>query len=510
MRKRILTIMAIVLGLCLAIAFFDNGRHNDLRDLFLSNNSIILTINIRNFNAKDTNGNSIIDEDEERGNFLNAIDRLDEIKELGINTLHIMPIMEVGTVRAIGTAGSLYAAKSFNKLNPQLKDEKSDLPLEEQAKKFIQEAHKRGLYVIIDLPGCAAYELSLSRPELFVKDSSGKVASPYNMKDVRPLDGGSEIKINKETYYLYKSFVDYVIYLGADGIRADAASTKPSIFWKKLIDYSKTRDSQFLWLAEAYTTDGGIAREVKITPYFELLEAGFDGYYDGFPSIIEWEKASNLIDNIKFTIDIQKKCHASKRVVGSFTTHDEKSPVLIKGIQYSRMILWLNSTLKLNPLYVDGFQTGDDYYRKARNKHSDKTLTDDYTYFINPGKIDVFNFTQKPEGKYSDFKDEFKYANNFRQSIAPIITYGGYKALKTSNIYVYAYGISYNGTTVLTFGNINFKKGNKTFVEIPGLTPETKMTQIKSDSKINVKRDGFDVTLSPGEIQVYLINNYEL
>ena len=48
---------------------------------FLQNKSIIYAINIRTFNAKDTNRNELIDPDEESGNFLNAIERLDEVKD---------------------------------------------------------------------------------------------------------------------------------------------------------------------------------------------------------------------------------------------------------------------------------------------------------------------------------------------------------------------------------------------------------------------------------------------
>ena len=506
MKIRVILILLILSALCVALFFIGKGRHNDLRDLFLSNQAIIYTINIRNFNAKDTNGNGIIEDNEQKGNFINAIERLDEIKDLGVNTLHVMPIMEVGQINALGTEGSLYAAKSFNKLNPQLKDENSDLSLEEQAKKFIHEAHKRGLYVIIDLPGCGAYDLSLTRPELFVRDDSKKVISPYNMGDVRPLDGGFEFKINRDVYNLYKSFVDNVIYLGADGIRADAASSKPSIFWAKLIDYTRTRDPQFLWLAEAYTFDAGIAREVRITHFSSLLDVGFDGYYDSFASLIEWRKAPELLNNIKFVNKVQSDYGNRKSIIGGFTTHDELSPILINGIQYSRMILWLNSTLKVNPFYVDGFQTGDDYIYKI-----DKSSPSyNKKHFVNHGKIDVFNFSRKPEGKYTEFKKEFKYANDFRKSVAPIITYGEYKTLKSSDIYIFSYGISYKGTTVLTIGNINFKKYNKAFVTVPGLKSNSNVKQIKGGTSTKIKDGGFDVKLSPGEIQVFLIEDFNL
>ena len=76
-----------------------------LRTMFLNNQAVICGINIRNFNAKDTNGNEIIDNDEESGNFINAVERLDEIKASGINTLHVLPITPVGKLKSqIGRA----------------------------------------------------------------------------------------------------------------------------------------------------------------------------------------------------------------------------------------------------------------------------------------------------------------------------------------------------------------------------------------------------------------------
>ena len=153
---------------------------NDLRNLFLNNSAIIYEINLRTFAAQDTNKNGIIDFDdaEESGNFLNAVAKLDELSQKGINTIHVMPVTPVGKTKALGTAGSLYAALSFDSLNPQLESKQSALSLEQQARKFIAEAHKRNIRVIIDLPSCGSYDLYMQRPELFVKDKSGQPVIP--------------------------------------------------------------------------------------------------------------------------------------------------------------------------------------------------------------------------------------------------------------------------------------------------------------------------------------------
>ena len=107
---------------------------NDLRKLFLNNSAIIYEINLRTFGAQDTNKNGIIDFDEaeESGTFLNAVSRLDDLKQKGINTIHVMPVTPVGRTKALGTAGSLYSALSFDTLNPQLESKQSALSIEDQ------------------------------------------------------------------------------------------------------------------------------------------------------------------------------------------------------------------------------------------------------------------------------------------------------------------------------------------------------------------------------------------
>ena len=60
---------------------------NNLRTTFLNNKTNICCINIRNFNSKDINNNGLIDENEEKGNFLNAIKRLDEIKNFIVSNV---------------------------------------------------------------------------------------------------------------------------------------------------------------------------------------------------------------------------------------------------------------------------------------------------------------------------------------------------------------------------------------------------------------------------------------
>ncbi len=486
---------------------------NDLRRMYANHSAIIYEINLRTFGAQDTNKDGIIefDEAEESGTFLNAIPRLGELAQKGINTIHVMPITPVGKIKALGTAGSLYSASSFNSFNPQLGSKNTALSIEDQARKFINEAHKKGIRVIIDLPSCGSYDLYMQRPELFVKDKSGQPVVPSDWTDVRLLNAGTEENINKDVYNLYKEFVDMVINIGADGIRADVATNKPARFWKDLIEYSRGKDPQFLWLAEASESwNEPVSDYAVFTPYNKLLEAGFDGYYGSFFNLKNYKNGRDLINQIITTNTNLSKYSEPKAVIGSFTTHDEISPMLINGTKYSEMIMWLNATLPVNSYFVDGFDTGDNYIYLWANKKAPVTYTDDDYYFVHRGKIDIFNFSRQPGGKNDFLLSTFVFTNGFKRQIAHIINNGKFIPLKTSAPSSFAYALSYKGESVIVIGNLNFRTNVDTVVNVPKLSPSNISIPVKIESIPIIDKGQIKCTLMPGEVQVLLLNDLEL
>lgn len=508
------------LVLCLTLmAFFSQSAFsadvwvNNLRRMFIRNSSIIYEINLRTFGAQDINKDGIIEfsDGEESGTFLNAIPRLDELAQKGINTIHVLPITPVGKTKALGTAGSLYSASSFNTINPQLVSDKSALSAQAQAKKFINEAHKKGISVIIDLPSCGSYDLYMERPELFVKDKTGQPVIPADWTDVRLLNAGTETAINQDVYNLFKGFVDMVIGLGADGIRADVATNKPAKFWKSLIDYSRTKDPQFLWLAEASESwTEAVSPYAVFTPYNKLLEAGFDGYYGSYFNIKNYKTGKELINQILATKSNIAKFQEPKSVIGSFTTHDEMSPLLINGQKLSEMIIWLNATLPLNSYFVDGFDSGDNYIYMWANKEAPKTYTDDDYYFVHRGKIDIFNFSRPPKGTNEYLADSFALANRVKREFSTIINNGKFIPLKTSNPSVFAYAESYNGQSIIVIGNLNFRNNSDVVVKIPKIENKNIILPIKIDSIPVTEKGRIKVTLNAGETQVLFVNNLEI
>ncbi len=510
--KRLALAIAMMLFITQS-AFSADVWVNNLRRNFSKNSSIIYEINLRTFGAQDINKNGIIDfeDGEESGTFLNAIPRLDELAAKGINTIHVMPITPVGKTKALGTAGSLYAASSFNTINPQLVSNKSALSATAQARKFIDEAHKRGISVIIDLPSCGSYDLYMQRPELFVKDKSGQPVVPADWTDVRLLNAGTETAVNKDVYGLFKGFVDMVIGLGADGIRVDVATNKPARFWKDLIDYSRMKDPQFLWLAEASESwTEAVSPYAVFTPYNKLLEAGFDGYYGSFFNLKNYKTGKELINQIVATNENINKYQDHKAVIGSFSTHDEMSPLLINGQKFSEMIIWLNATLPVNSYFVDGFDTGDNYIYMWANKEAFKTYTDDDYYFVHRGKIDIFNFSRQPKGKNEALQSAFVLGNRIKRGLSTIINNGRFVPLKSSNPSVFAYAESYNGQSVIVIGNLNFRTNSDVTISVPKLSNKNTVLPIKIDNIPVVGNGSISTVLYAGEVQVLMVNDLEI
>lgn len=510
MKKTIALICGILLSV--NIAFADKVWINDLRTQFLNNSATIMEVNMRSFNVIDTDNDGLIkkEEGEETGNFLNAIPRLDTVSAYGVNTIILMPINQIGHIKSLGTAGSLYATSDFSKINPQLVSKETIMSDIEQAKKFIREAHNKNIRVMVDLPAFGAYDLYLKRPELFAKDANGLPIIPDSWTDVRMFNSGTETAYNKDVFELYKSFVDLMLELEVDGIRACVPSTKPASFWRDLISYSRKFDMQMLWLAQATDNENAVINSPINTPVTSLLDAGFDGYYSfwgDFENIKSGKEFTNKF--LSLNNDLRKK-QEKKAVLGAFSTHDDLSPVLSKGMPYSIMSFWLNATLPINSFVLDGTQSGDNYVYSWGNKKATISETDDMQYFVNRGKIDIFNYSRKPGAGNLIILSEFINSLQFKNYFSKHINAGNLKFLKTTHNDMFAYAISYNRTTILVMGNINFNSHLKGEVKLPKFTEEHISIPVKITEPPLIKKGKIEINLAPGEIQILLISDYEL
>lgn len=503
MKKLILTFI-LLFGISNCALSEDN-----LRTMFQNNEAVIYSLNIRTFNANDKNGNGIIEfsHGENSGSFINAVERLDELKELGINTLHVLPITPVGKIKALGTAGSLYAMSDLTSLNPQLLDPQSELSPKEQAKYFVDECHKRDIKVIIDLPSCGAYDLFINRPDLFVLDNDGSAYTPADWVDVRLFDVPSDEKLLKsDIFMLHKFFVNYMIDLGFDGIRADVATIKPYRFWEELIKFARSKNPNFMFLAEASESWTQPASEkAYFTDYKQLLHAGFDGYYGNYFELKNWKKLTDLAAAVESQQKIFKKYKDKKSVIGSFETHDVVSPLITGGENFSKIIIWLNATLPLNPFYIDGFLQADDYIYDYSNKKASETYTDDEYYYVHQGQIDIFNFSRRPGSDSNMLIEEQKSAINLRENFKETITKGKFKPLYSDNNEIFAFQRTYKNKSVVAIINRNLVNSNEINVKIKKINQKTKINFIKAPLASKLVKSRFTGKLKPAEIIIFTL-----
>lgn len=500
----------LVLSLLVLTCFCCNANaEQSLREMFQNNEAIIYSLNIRTFNADDKNGNGIIDFSlgETSGSFINAVDRLDELKDLGINTIHLLPITPVGKIKALGTAGSLYAMNDFYSLNPQLFDSQSELSLKEQAKLFVSECHKRGIKVIVDLPSCGSYDLFINRPDLFLQDKNGTAMVPADWVDVRLFNvPNDETLLKSDIFVFHKLFVRYMLELDVDGIRADVATIKPYIFWKELIKHTRSLKKDFMFLAEASENWTQPASEYAyFTDYKKLLEAGFDGYYGNYFDLKNWTKMNDLKTAVQEQQKVFKKYSEKKSVIGSFDTHDVVSPLITGGENFSKIIIWLNATLPLNPYYVDGFLQADDYLYEYANKKASVSYTDDEYYYVHKGQIDIFNFSRKAIGDSNILSDEQKLAIDLRNNFKDQITKGSFTVLKTNNENIFAYQRIYNKKSVVIIINRDLVESQDIDVKIKQINSKSKISYAKQPTSANLIKSRFLGKLKPAEIIIFTV-----
>ncbi len=496
-------------GLLLLLSTNYLSAREDIVEVFKNNSAIIYTINIRNFGAFDKDNDGIIDESKGdiKGTFLNAKDKLKALKEDGINTIYILPITPVGRLKALGTSGSLYAMDAFDKINPELDDTTNDITVYEEAKEFVQEAHKLDLNVIIDLPSCGSYDLSLRKPDWFILDKNNDSVIPADWSDVRLFRIYDKDKnLNKLNLDNFKSFVDMAKDIGFDGIRADVAAIKPPEFWAKVINYARKDNKKFLFLAEAnpeWTNPAPVGVKCY-SSIEELLSSGFDSYYGSWSDFKNVKTKKEFDKKIDKNLKILKK-YKDKSMIAAIATHDQQAPVL-RAENYWRTVLWLNATLPLNSYFLDGFSYGDNFIYPYENKKADKSSTDDEYYFVHTGMFDIFNPTAQTKKLYPKLKEEYLKAIDFKIRNQDLITNGKYKALETNNSKVFAYSIVSFDRELIVIGSLDEDSIQKASVKSKYLKKDYLFRKVNSKNNPTIRKNIINVTLEPLEIQVYLIS----
>ena len=198
---------------------------------------------------------------------LKAIEgRLDEIQDLGVNVIWLMPIQQQGSKNAVG---SPYCIRDFKSVN-------SSYGTLESLKSLVNKAHSMDMKVILDwIANHSSWDNNwiTEHPDWYTKDANGNIISPAGMgwNDVADLNFNSKemraAMIDAMTYWVKEADID--------GFRCDYADGVPADFWKEALDAVKTIDQDAVLLAEASDE--------------KLLDCGFQMLYG-------WDFQSKLVD----------------------------------------------------------------------------------------------------------------------------------------------------------------------------------------------------------------------
>lgn len=505
---------------------------NNLRTMIQNNQAVMLAIVPRTFTAQDLNGDDkvTLSTGEKCGTLLSAISRLDELKADGINTIHILPIHPPGKKNAMGTAGSLYSPAKYVTddghlaIDPMIVDKNDPRTPDEQFKALIDECHKRGIRVMLDLPSCASVDMFEAEPELMAYGRNGEDKTPQGWADIRmfePWADEAERTLNPKLLEMHKQYVDACIDLGIDGIRADVARAKPPEFWDVLINYSRKRDPEFAWLAESYTYE--CASPMVNMPYDrpeDLLRAGFDEYYGQYHIFHDWRNCSDFNDYVKLNLDLSHRLPAGKSVIGSFLTHDDSSSMIHGGENFCKLTTVLQATIPMcNPYFIDGFQTGDYYDYKYRDTdnietYTEKTLMNEHRY-----RLALFNLSRKPGGDCPDIERVMKGVLKMRTENLDVLADRNSSFIeldKREDKYdqIITYARHNNGRTILVVANKNPNRNVTGIIEIPGLKETQKLENMVPEygetSEFQVSENELRVNLAPADAYVFEIDTPNL
>ena len=196
----------------------------------------------------------------------------DRIKELGFDWVYVNPF------HYPGFSGSLYAPKDYYEFNPLFIDLSSTVAPMKQLEAAIDEAHKRGLKLIMDLVinhTAKDHPYTKTHPDWYKRDKEGNVESPGAWDNGRWIEWGDLAEIDNESspdkenlWSYWQELVMFYLDKGFDGFRADAAYGVPDQLWKMLITAAKKENKNATFFAESL----GCTQPQTMA----LAKAGFD------------------------------------------------------------------------------------------------------------------------------------------------------------------------------------------------------------------------------------------
>ncbi len=175
---------------------------------------------------------------------LNAVTaKLDQLKNLGVNILWIMPIQPIGEKGRKGDYGSPYSIRDYYAVNP-------DYGTLDDFKNLVNQAHQRGLKVIMDLVAnhTSWDSVMMTNKNFYKQDGNGNIISPDpGWTDVAGLNYANP----QLRAYMIAMMNYWIQTCDIDGYRCDVAWGVPTDFWEQARAALEKTKPDIMMLAEA-------------------------------------------------------------------------------------------------------------------------------------------------------------------------------------------------------------------------------------------------------------------
>ena len=274
------------------------------------------------------------------GNLNSVTERLDELKDLGVSILWIMPIHPIGEKFRKGEFGSPYSIKDYYAVDPHY-------GTLEDFKRLVAEAHRRNLKVIMDLVAnhTASDSVMMGHTEFYKQNSAGKVIPPVpEWTDVAGLNYGNP----KLREYMIAMMKYWVQTCDVDGFRCDVAANVPMDFWETARAQLESIKPDIMMLAEASKPEL-LVRAFDVDYAWPLLGTLNDVLLKGAP-------ASNLRACWEGSQREFPRAALHLRVTDD---HDEARAISRFGVRGALAGSALMFTLDGVPLLYNGMEVGD-------------------------------------------------------------------------------------------------------------------------------------------------------
>ena len=275
------------------------------------------------------------------GDFNAITAKLDELNDLGMNILWIMPIHPLGEKMKKGSLGSPFAVRDFYAINPEY-------GTTNDFRRLVAEAHKRGMKVVMDIvAGQTAWDsVLMTNSDFYLKDKNGAIIPPdpawtdvaglnYANPDVR------RYMIDVMKYWLTE--------FGVDGFRCDVTPTVPVDFWEAAHAELEKSNPQVIIMADAG------ARPAMLYKAFDVDSSwNFESSLDMVMSSLK--PAYFLKDSWEHTYEQFPKGALHLRFTDS---HEQSRAVARYGADGALAAQVLMLTLDGVPMFYNGMEVGD-------------------------------------------------------------------------------------------------------------------------------------------------------